>query len=88
MVAAPDAALFAGELTTRDNTFVSGEPPESGAPLHVKIRYNAPAVPATLHPDGDSGIRVVFGQPQRAITPGQSAVFYDGDTLLGGGIIQ
>lgn len=53
----------------------------------VKIRYTASAVPATIEPQ-DGGVRVLFHTPQRAVTPGQAAVFYEGDQVLGGGTIQ
>jgi tRNA-specific 2-thiouridylase len=59
----------------------------------VQIRYRSPAVPATLIPlesDSPKGdrVRVVFDEPQSSITPGQAAVWYDGEVLLGGGIID
>lgn len=54
----------------------------------VKIRYQHKAVPATLYPMNDSEARVVFDNPERAITPGQSAVFYHDEVLLGGGTID
>lgn len=53
----------------------------------VKIRNKHAAAPATLHPAGDC-VEVVFDQAQRAVTPGQGAVFYDGDLVLGGGWID
>ena len=46
-----------------------------------------PEQPCTVYPAGEAGVRLVFDEPLRAITPGQSAVLYDGDTVLGGGII-
>src|SRR5450432_1445586 len=55
----------------------------------VKIRNKHAAAPATLHPASDpSRVEVVFDQPQRAVTPGQGAVFYDGALVLGGGWIE
>ncbi len=55
----------------------------------VKIRYNAPAAPAWVYPgDAPDTVRVVFDQPVRAITPGQIAVFYRGETVVGGGTIR
>ncbi|MFA6216779.1 MAG: tRNA 2-thiouridine(34) synthase MnmA [Candidatus Omnitrophota bacterium] len=55
--------------------------------LKVKIRYNHKEMPAELEPVGEK-IKAVFAIPQFAITPGQSAVFYDNDCVLGGGIIE
>jgi tRNA-specific 2-thiouridylase len=60
-------------------------------PLHhtqVKIRYNHPGSAARISPKGESDWEVKFKSPQKAITPGQAAVFYDGDTVLGGGWIK
>lgn len=54
----------------------------------VKVRYATPPSTATLVPSGRGVLHVRFHQPQRALSPGQSAVFYDGDRVLGGGIIQ
>jgi tRNA-specific 2-thiouridylase len=55
----------------------------------VKIRNKHTAAPATLRPTGDPArVEVVFEEPQRAVTPGQGAVFYDGDLVLGGGWIE
>jgi tRNA-specific 2-thiouridylase len=56
--------------------------------LHVKIRYATPETNATVIPLDRSTLRVHFHQRQRALSPGQSAVFYEGDRVLGGGIIQ
>lgn len=60
---------------------------ESGEVL-AKIRYNSPEVEATIYPEDKDRVKVVFREKQRAITPGQSVVFYDhGDIVIGGGII-
>jgi len=53
----------------------------------VKVRYRSPAVPVTVIPLANDQVKLVFTEPQFAITPGQAAVFYDGEMLLGGGII-
>lgn len=67
--------------------WLAGAPPQAPLRCDVKIRYRTPAAPATVTAlDGD-GVRVQFDTPQRAITPGQAAVFYDGDEVLGGGAI-
>jgi tRNA-uridine 2-sulfurtransferase len=54
----------------------------------VQVRYRHVAVPAELEHLGAESVRVTFNQPVRAVTPGQAAVFYDGDRLLGGGWIE
>ncbi len=54
----------------------------------VQIRYRHKAAPATLIPLGDDTLLIEFDEPQRAPADGQSAVFYDGDTVIGGGIIR
>jgi len=54
----------------------------------VKVRYATPATPARVEPVGDDMLRIHFSTPQRALSPGQSAVLYRGDQVLGGGIIH
>lgn len=56
--------------------------------VECQIRYHAPAVPAIVTPQADGRVEARFFSPQRAITPGQRVVFYEGDVLLGGGIIN
>ena len=87
VVVGPESALYAGETWVSDVNYVGGEPPADGAPVSVKIRYKAYEAPATLHPR-PGGAMVCFREPQRAVTPGQAAVFYHGDALLGGGTIE
>ena len=60
---------------------------EKGMKVEAKIRYSAEPKKAKLILLPRNYARVVFEEPQRAITPGQSVVFYDGDTVLGGGRI-
>ena len=78
--------LFATTLTCHKVNWVSGTLPTTPLQADVKIRYSAKGAPATITPTAD-GVRVVFETPQRAITPGQSAVFYQNNELIGGGII-
>ncbi len=80
-------ALFKKSLTTTDIYWVSGQAPALPAQCHAKVRYRQPDQPCTVSHDGD-GYRVDFEQPQRAVTPGQSVVFYQGDICLGGGVIE
>ena len=56
--------------------------------VQAKIRYNHIPAPAIIYPHGIDKIRVVFKEPQRAITPGQAVVFYDNDAVVGGGWIE
>ncbi|MBI4400087.1 MAG: tRNA 2-thiouridine(34) synthase MnmA [Nitrospirae bacterium] len=88
VVLGPEEDLFEADCTVADlNVFdasILAEPVQAD----VKVRYATPAAPATLLPNQDGTLRVRFLTPQRALSPGQSAVFYDGDRVLGGGIIQ
>ncbi len=78
--------LMSTELTAYKLDWVVN-PPANGAKLTCKTRYRQSDQTCTLYHDGDR-VRVVFDEPQRAVTLGQSAVFYDGDVCLGGGVID
>jgi tRNA-specific 2-thiouridylase len=81
--------LMKTSLTAREVNWISISPLREARPAQVKIRNKHAAARATLSPSGDdSRVEVRFDQPQRAITPGQAAVFYDGDLVLGGGWIE
>ena len=56
--------------------------------VHAKIRYGKREATAVVSPYGDDSICVRFAEPQRAVTPGQSVVFYEDDIVLGGGVID
>lgn len=71
----------------RNVNWVSRERPSGPIEVHVKIRYRQPELPASVVPLNDDHAEVVFAMPQGGLAPGQSAVFYDADTVLGGGII-
>ncbi len=76
------SALIASRLT-----WVSGQAPGANFMATAKIRYRSPEVPVKIRINGNTAI-VIFEQPQRAVTPGQSIVFYQGEVVLGGGIIE
>ena len=83
----PNEALYSTTLIAHDwNWFPF---PELTEPIHVtaKARYNQQPQPATVYPEADGAARVVFDAPQRALTPGQAVVLYDGDMVVGGGTI-
>ncbi len=69
-------------------SWIHPERKESVFVSQVKIRYNHPGAEATLSPKGENEWEVKFKSPQKAITPGQAAVFYDGERVLGGGWIR
>ena len=87
--------VVGGEEEVYGNTFVVDSlnwiVPREMIPLHhtqVKIRYNHPGSEASISPKGEDEFEVKFESPQKAITPGQAAVFYDGETVVGGGWIK
>lgn len=80
--------LYEPEICAADCRYASGETPEEPFRADVRIRYTHKTSPATVFPLAGGSARVVFDQPQRAPAPGQAAVFFDGDVLLGGGTIQ
>jgi tRNA-specific 2-thiouridylase len=78
--------LLRSRFVTREVNWISIDGSAERIRAEVKIRNKHEAAPAALHPRGAS-VDVVFDEPQRAVTPGQGAVFYDGDLVLGGGWI-
>jgi len=83
-----DESLLRSECTVADLNLFDESLGTGPREADVKVRYATPASPATLTPNSNGTISVRFLTPQRALSPGQSAVFYDGDHVLGGGIIQ
>ena len=80
-------ALFTQALALSSVYWVAGDVPALPAIVMCKHRYRQPDQACQITAT-DTGYRVEFDQPQRAITPGQSAVFYDGEVCLGGGVIE
>ena len=79
--------LFRASFWASGVNFISGDIPNGPIEVNAKIRYKAREAPATVIPDGESA-EIRFDQPQRAVTPGQAVVFYRGEELIGGGIIE
>lgn len=79
--------LFSGSLLADKVSFFVNERRSPFRAL-VKIRYLHKATPAMIHPLKAGRVRVEFDEPQRAVTPGQAVVFYDGDVVVGGGWIE
>ena len=88
VVLGSNADLFTRELEVPEFHWIAGEAPESEVRCRVKVRYRHTEQPALAQVLDGKRVRIVFDEPQRAITPGQSAVAYDGDEVLGGGIIS
>jgi tRNA-specific 2-thiouridylase len=80
--------LFTDSLVARDINLISVASIEQPQRVKAKIRYRQQEQPATVTQTGPDELLVVFDEPQRAISPGQSVVLYDGDVVVGGGIIQ
>lgn len=79
--------LFSTSLTTGKLNFISGEVPAKEFRCTAKFRYRQSDQAVTVHMEGENAV-IVFDTPQRAVTPGQWAVLYDGDICLGGGPID
>lgn len=76
------------ECTANRVNWVSIDEPTAPIRAEVQVRYRSTAVPVTVIPLENSRVKLVFDEPQFSITPGQAAVWYDGDVVIGGGIIE
>lgn len=88
VVLGDNASLFRRTLTARELNLIPMEHLEAPLKVWAKVRYRMAPQPAVLEQTGPDTALVTFEQPQRAITPGQSVVFYDGDLVVGGAVIQ
>jgi tRNA-specific 2-thiouridylase len=88
LIVGSESALLSPGLIVGDVHWVYPRELQPAIEIEVKIRYRSPRVPATLESLEDGRVCVRFAQPQRAVTPGQLAVFYDGERVWGGGIIE
>ncbi len=87
LIVGPAQQLERGDCPLEAVTFIQGAPPTPHFEAPVRIRYQSPLVPATIHILPGQNAHVTFGAPQRGVAPGQSIVFYRGDVVLGGGVI-
>lgn len=87
VVLGKEEGLYSDNMLVSDISFVSDEVPGNDFKCKVKIRYKKEEADAEVHMLDDKNAKIVFKEKQRAITRGQSAVFYDDDIVLGGGTI-
>lgn len=88
VVLGSDSDLFTPELTAKDINLISVDSIDTPMRVKAKVRYRHTEQWATVTQTDDDTIKVVFDEPQRAITRGQAVVLYDGDNVVGGGTIQ
>jgi tRNA-specific 2-thiouridylase len=79
---------YGTELIAENLNWIAIPPPTQPFEVKAKVRYRHPEAEATVKPHDDYSVYVKFTEPQMAITPGQEVVFYDGDTIIGGGTIS
>ena len=79
--------LYKKEFAVTDFNWILGNPPAQNFKCSVKIRYKQKEHKADIKVLDDNSVKIIFDEPQKAITPGQAAVLYDGDNVLGGGTI-
>jgi tRNA-uridine 2-sulfurtransferase len=82
------ADLERTRLVARAVNFIACEPPREPIRVDARIRHNHTPSPASVRALSDGSAEVVFDAPQRAVTPGQSVVWYRGDCVVGGGVIS
>ena len=80
--------LYSKEVIVRDINWIAGEAPKGEIRCKAKVRYRQKEQWATVMLIGETTVKIVFDEPQRAVTPGQAAVLYNGDIVLGGGTIS
>jgi tRNA-specific 2-thiouridylase len=87
LIVGPASELGRRECTATQMNYLSGETPAQPFRATAKIRYKAREASAAVTPLPDQHTHIQFDEPQRDVTPGQGIVFYDGDVVIGGGII-
>ncbi len=87
IIVGEDQDTFGKELVADNIVWTSDEKPAKEFKADIKIRHSTDTAPATVYPEKNGSVRILFKKPVRSITPGQSAVFYKGNVVVGGGII-
>lgn len=87
IVLGPEGSQYASELIAGDLNWIAFDEPPAELHVQAKVRYQARPAAARVLPDGEGKVRVLFDEPQRAVTPGQAVVFYQDDLVVGGGTI-
>jgi tRNA-specific 2-thiouridylase len=80
--------LSTDRCLARDASFLPFDRLETSMNVGVRVRYRSPLVPAVIRPGDGGAVAIDFEHPVAGVTPGQAAVFYDGDMVVGGGIIE
>ena len=88
VILGPESDIFQKGLIAKDVNLISFDELKEPMEVTAKVRYSSRGKKATIYPEPYGKIKVIFDEPQRAITRGQSVVFYDGDFVVGGGIIE
>lgn len=88
VIVGPREKLLSQVVLVKNNNFIPFDRLEEPIRATVKIRYNSMPAEAVIAPAQDHCVTVTFDEPQKAVTPGQSAVYYQGNMVLGGGIIE
>jgi len=88
IIAGEEKDILQRSLKVKDINFIAGSPPGNNFKSMVKIRYSFKETPAEIKIENKKTSTITFDTPQKAVTPGQSAVFYIDDTLIGGGVIM
>lgn len=88
VIVGPKGALETSEIEAKEVSWIGEDVPSEGLPVTAKIRSTRPGVPATLFLEGQHRARIVLHEAEAGVSPGQAAVFYTGDRVLGGGWID
>ncbi len=88
VVVGDEGDLLVHEVTAREVNWIAGVPPDRPLRVTARVRHGGKDTPATVWMDRAGALRVRFDEPQRAAAPGQAVTLYDGDVVLGGGVID